>query len=94
MTPSIRLLDSVLWMIAAWRRAFAREDLGFVIIQLPRFRDPLWPLIRDGQRACAEADAHAALVVTIDTGEDDNAHPLDKAPIGARAADAAMKNLC
>ncbi|MCE5278514.1 MAG: sialate O-acetylesterase [Planctomycetaceae bacterium] len=76
-------------MITAWRSAFSRDDLAFVLVQLPRYDDPMWPLVREGQRVCAE-QPHVAMAVTIDTGLPNDGHPLDKEPVAARAALAAL----
>jgi len=45
--------------------------------------------VREAQRKTAEADAHAALVVTFDIGDPKNLHPTNKQEIGRRLALAA-----
>ena len=49
----------------------------------------LWSDVREAQRKTAEADPHAALVVTFDIGDPKNLHPANKQEIGRRLAIAA-----
>ena len=44
----------------------------------------LWSDVREAQRKTAEADPHAALVVTVDIGDPKNLHPTNKQEIGRR----------
>src|SRR5262249_10034654 len=48
-----------------------------------------WANLREAQRRAVAADAHAALVVTIDIGEPGELHPPDKQDVGRRLARAA-----
>ncbi len=82
-------------LMSSWRAQLGAE-LPFVIVQLPGFgptpTDPVesgWSEIREAQRRAVEADAHAALAVTIDLGERDNIHPTNKRDVGLRIARAA-----
>lgn len=82
-------------LAADWRGRFG-ESLAFVIVQLPNFGAPPtepvdsgWAQLRDAQRRVAEADPRAGLVVTVDTGDDRDLHPPNKAIVGRRAADVA-----
>jgi sialate O-acetylesterase len=84
-------------MIGDWRRAFGQGDFPFYIVSLPRFTahrdtpgDDSWAELREAQAIAARAVRHAALAVTIDTGEADNIHPKDKAIVGERLADCAL----
>ena len=82
-------------LMADWRHEFG-ADLPFLIVQLPNFGAPYaapaasdWASLREAQRRAAAADPHAALVVTIDTGERQELHPPNKQEIGRRLARAA-----
>ena len=83
-------------LIADWRQAFGHPKLPFLIVQLasyhPRWPGPgqnsdeEWPELRDAQAAVAERDRASGLVVTLDVGERDDIHPLDKSTVGWRLA--------
>jgi sialate O-acetylesterase len=82
-------------LMASWRSQFG-ADLPFLVVQLPNFGavptrpvESDWAELRDAQRRAVAADAHAALVVTIDLGEPDNLHPTNKRDVGLRLARAA-----
>ncbi|HVW73552.1 MAG TPA: sialate O-acetylesterase, partial [Rhizomicrobium sp.] len=82
-------------MMADWRKQFGR-DLPFLIVQIPDYgpvptapTPSLWSDVREAQRRTAEADAHAALVVTIDIGDPKLLHPADKQDVGRRLSIAA-----
>ena len=82
-------------LMASWRSQLG-ADLPFIIVQLPGFgpvpTEPVesgWSDIREAQRLAVAADPHAALVVTIDLGERDNIHPVNKRDVGRRIARAA-----
>jgi sialate O-acetylesterase len=78
-----------------WRRSFAAQ-LPFLIVQLPNFGTPStapaasdWANLREAQRRTVKSDAHAALIITIDVGEDAELHPPNKQAVGKRLARAA-----
>jgi len=80
-------------LFKGWRDQFGRSDLPMLIVELPNFGptasapvDSGWAALRDEQRKAVAADPHAALIVTLDTGDPKNLHPLNKAPVGARLA--------
>jgi sialate O-acetylesterase len=87
-------------MIADWRRLFGQGDFPFYIVSLPAFKPrsdtPVdgdeWTELRESQAIAAAAVPHSCLAVTIDTGEADNIHPRDKAPVGDRLARCALAN--
>jgi sialate O-acetylesterase len=80
-----------------WRRQF-ESDLPFLIVQLPNYGMPAakpsdsnWAKLRDAQRAAVAADGNAALIVSIDIGEDYDVHPPNKQELGRRLALAAQR---
>jgi sialate O-acetylesterase len=84
-------------LMADWRQQFG-ATLPFLIVQLPGFgarastpMDSGWAELREAQRRAVAADAHAALIVTVDVGDVSNLHPPDKQDVGKRAALAARK---
>ena len=77
-------------MMADWRKQFG-AGLPFMIVQIPDYgpmptapTESLWSDVREAQRRAAEADAHAALVVTIDIGDPKLLHPTNKQEVGRR----------
>ena len=82
-------------LMSSWRAQLG-ADLPFVIVQLPGFGpvptapvESGWSEVREAQRRAVAADPLAALVVTIDLGERDDIHPLNKRDVGRRIARAA-----
>lgn len=85
-------------LIRSWRRAFAREDLPFLFVQLPGFgtfpeapEESDWAELREAQRK-ALALEHTGMVVTLDLGDED-IHPPRKREIGERLAALARAKL-
>lgn len=74
--------------------------LPFIVVQLPQWidgqvaargEDPRhWPVIRAAQLDASETLDDVLLVCTMDCGEFDNIHPLDKTTVGTRIADMAL----
>jgi sialate O-acetylesterase len=82
-------------LMASWRSQFG-AGLPFLIVQLPNFGavptkpvEANWSDIREAQRRAVNADARAALVVTIDIGERGDLHPINKRDVGRRLSRAA-----
>jgi sialate O-acetylesterase len=82
-------------LMASWRSQF-RDDLPFLVVQLPNFgavptrpSESGWSEIREAQRRAVAADPRAGLVVTIDIGERGDIHPVEKREVGRRLARAA-----
>ncbi len=78
-----------------------REQIGtgakMLVVQLPNWGPTTehpaasgWAEIRNEELKAVAADANAALVATLDLGENDNLHPLDKLDVGLRLAMAAQ----
>lgn len=86
-------------MIADWRALFASPDLPFYIVSLPAFmarRDQsgsdAWTELREAQADTARSVPHTALAITIDTGDANDIHPVDKQPVGERLALLALRH--
>ena len=84
-------------LMSSWRGQFG-ADLPFLVVQLPGFGpvptapvESDWAEVREAQRRAVAADAHAGLVVTIDLGERDDIHPIEKRAVGSRLARAARR---
>ena len=84
-------------MIADWRKLFGQGDFPFYIVGLPAFKhrsatpiDDAWAETRESQELAAAAVSNTCLAVTIDTGDPDNIHAKDKAPVGDRLARCAL----
>ena len=77
-------------LIRSWRAAWEEPELPFYFVQIPNYGDsePLgrkWARLREAQ-ATALALPATAMAVTIDLGEADNRHPLNKQDVGRRLA--------
>ena len=88
--------QTLLAMIADWRRQFENPELPFLIVQLPNYGPPpaqpaasVWADVREAQRQAALGDTHAAITVNVDIGDAANLHPPNKAELGRRLAIAA-----
>lgn len=83
-------------MIKGWRRDFNDENLGFTIIQLPRWgggNAEAWFVSREKQKNVSKLLSNVTYSVNIDTGDNVNIHPMDKEKVGIRAAYATMEAL-
>lgn len=79
------------------------DALPFIVVQLPQWidgqvaargEDPRhWPVIRAAQLDASETLDDVLLVCTMDCGEFNNIHPLDKATVGTRIADMALRGV-
>lgn len=86
-------------LITNWRDKFNQSDLPFIIIQISNFNKtndkPIeksaWATIRDAQLKASQTISNTALVTTIDIGEWNDIHPLNKKDVGIRSSLAAMK---
>lgn len=85
-------------MIRDWRQKWQQESLPFLYVQLANYVEPglprdhvgNWPALREAQLETLALPA-TAMVVTIDAGEWNDIHPLDKQTVGLRLAAAARK---
>ena len=77
-------------LVRRWRADWGAGNLPFLLVQLPMYAtgagENAWPTLRAAQAAVADAEPNAGLAVLADLGEEDNIHPVDKAPVGHRLA--------
>lgn len=84
-------------LIADWRKLFAQGDFPFYIVSLPAYKhhsdvpvEDSWAEMREAQALTAKNVPNSCLAVTIDTGNPDNVHPVDKKEVGDRLAFCAL----
>lgn len=84
-------------LVNDWRTKWNRADLPFIIAQLPNFmkvkKEPSesnWAMLREAQSKVLEIP-NTGMAVTIDVGEWNDIHPLNKKEVGHRLALSAMK---
>ena len=84
-------------MIRDWRSAWGQGNFPFLFVQLPNFMETKqapspsnWALLREAQ-GMALSEPNTAMAVTIDIGEWNDIHPLDKKDVGIRLALCARK---
>ena len=89
-----RLLPAV---IADWRKLFGQGDFPFYIVSLPAFGhrhdspgDDSWAELREAQALTAREVPNSCVAITVDTGDPDNIHPIDKKEVGDRLAFCAL----
>lgn len=92
-----KLLSS---LITDWRKRWNQGELPFFIVQLANFKpravepsDSGRTRVREAQAQVAREMPGCALAVTIDLGEADDIHPLNKEDVGRRLALAAMQKV-
>ena len=78
-------------MISGWRKLFGQGDFPFYIVGLPAFKhrsdvpvDDSWAEMREAQALTAQNVTNSCMAVTVDTGDPDNIHPVDKKDVGDR----------
>lgn len=84
-------------LINDWRHNLGSDDLPFILVQLPNFMEAKespgessWALFREAQAEALKLPA-TGMAVTIDIGEWNDIHPLNKKDAGKRLALAAGK---
>ena len=84
-------------LIPDWRNNWDQGDFPFLFVQLPNFMETTtqpsesnWALLRDMQRRTL-ALPNTGMAVTIDIGEWNDIHPLNKKEVGKRLALVARK---
>lgn len=90
--------DLLSTMILDWRSKWNKNDLPFFIVQLANFMEkkdePIesnWAELREQQKQVSLNVPHTGLAVTIDVGEWNDIHPLNKKAVGDRLALQALK---
>jgi sialate O-acetylesterase len=85
-------------LIKDWRKHFNQGDFPFLIVQLANFLpvntqpvESSWAELRDAQLFVSQTVPSTGLAVTIDIGEANDIHPLNKRDVGKRLALAAQK---
>ncbi len=80
-------------MIGDWRKLFGQGDFPFYIVSLPAYHhrsdvpvDSSWAEIREAMALTAGSVPNSCVAITIDTGDPDNIHPIDKKQVGERLA--------
>jgi sialate O-acetylesterase len=80
-------------LVNSWRGFFGKK-LPFVCIQLPGWGKGLsWPQFRELQRGMEKEIPGISVVVTIDTGDEENVHPRDKGMVGMRSAHVVLRDI-
>ena len=84
-------------LIKDWRNQWQQGDVPFLFVQLPNFQDRQflpseseWAVLREAQLNTLSVP-NTAMAVTIDIGEWNDLHPLNKKDVGIRLALAAEK---
>ena len=76
--------DAFTTLVAAWRKAWERDDLPVYAVQLPQMNRPSWPWFRENQSRCALTISNTALAVAYDLGDPNDVHPVNKRPVAER----------
>jgi len=78
-------------LIGDWRYRWNQSDLPFFIVQLANFMQAYkyptesnWAALRDAQLQVSQTVSNTGLAVTIDLGEWNDIHPLNKKEVGRR----------
>jgi len=82
-------------LIQDWRRHWGLGNFPFLYVQIANFKSTDaedWATIREGQRSALEL-RNTGMSVTIDIGNPDDVHPLDKLDVGHRLALIARANV-
>lgn len=82
-------------MIKHWRAQWQQPEMPFIVVQLTNFMerrsqpvDSNWAVLRDQQQQVGQLE-NTGSVVTLDVGEWNDIHPVNKAAVGERLALAA-----
>jgi sialate O-acetylesterase len=76
-------------MIDEWRASWGQGDFPFLYVQIANWnKGGDWPNLRDQQRKALNV-RNTAMAVTIDIGDGENIHPVDKQDVAYRLALAA-----
>ena len=80
-------------MIASWRKAWGK-DLPFYFVQIAPFKGSIDEVsaIMEAQLQVYREVENTGIVVTMDVGNMDDIHPINKKPVGERLANWALAN--
>ena len=86
--------------VEGYRKLWGDEKLPYILAQLPNFTDGFppsedgstggWDSFREAQRKITEAVSGTYMTVNMDSGEDNDLHPMNKFNVGTRFADIAL----
>lgn len=83
-------------LIRQWRHDWRDEQLPFMIVQLPMFKNDgepdyhNWPFIREAQMRVFKTVKNTGIAVILDKGEYGNIHPVQKDVVGERLCEQAL----
>ena len=80
-------------LVNSWRKNFGNTKLPFISIQLPSYKEKLWPDMRYAQYRCADENSYCYIVPTFDLGNNNDIHYKGKKDVGKRAAYIALNNV-
>ncbi len=81
-------------LIEGWRKAWNQGDFPFYFVQLPGYQSPTddpqggdgWARVREAQGKVAATVKNSGMAITIDIGEANDIHPMNKIDVGRRLA--------
>ncbi|OJU52894.1 MAG: sialate O-acetylesterase [Bacteroidales bacterium 45-6] len=86
-------------MISDWRTRWGQDDLPFLFVQLPNYKkvqpqpvESEWAELREAQTMTL-SQPNTGMACTIDVGDADNIHPVNKQEVGRRLALIAEKQV-
>jgi sialate O-acetylesterase len=86
-------------MIRNWREDFQQGDLPFYFVQMTPYNwkknnpaENNYAKFREAQELITRQVPNTGIVCTMDVGEPDNIHPVNKKPVGERLAGLALNN--
>ncbi|HEY8503895.1 MAG TPA: sialate O-acetylesterase, partial [Gemmataceae bacterium] len=84
-------------MIEDWRRHWGQGEFPFLLVQLAPFmkiseepQESAWAELREAQLLAAQKLKNVGMAVITDVGDENDIHPRQKEPVGARLALAAL----
>jgi len=80
-------------MIEDWRQQWNKPGLPFYFVQLPTLRSGhRYPVVRESQRLTALRVPRTGMITTLDIGEPNHLHPLNKEQFADRMADLVLNH--
>lgn len=86
-------------LIDEWRNDFKNPDMPFIFVQLTNYgknvsnNNSTWAEMREAQLFTWQKVKNTGMAVTIDVGDKDNIHPIQKEPVGKRLAASALNTV-